>query len=115
MSVSAPSGHGAFRHWRPFPSNVAPLAVRVLNATPFSVAVPVPRQLPYLRTSTVEQTNEKFAVSPGVPSEKPALLAPIDPGLPQPARMRMSPDTDRKSTRLNSSHANSSYAVFCLK
>src|SRR3712207_7526090 len=26
-----------------------------------------------------------------------------------------SPDTDRKSTRLNSSHANISYAVFCLK
>src|SRR5947209_11288289 len=25
------------------------------------------------------------------------------------------PSTDRKSTRLNSSHANSSYAVFCLK
>src|SRR3712207_8379156 len=24
-------------------------------------------------------------------------------------------DEDRKSTRLNSSHANSSYAVFCLK
>src|SRR3712207_7484178 len=24
-------------------------------------------------------------------------------------------DRDRKSTRLNSSHANSSYAVFCLK
>src|SRR3712207_7963806 len=26
-----------------------------------------------------------------------------------------SPRTDRKSTRLNSSHANISYAVFCLK
>src|SRR3712207_7737693 len=26
-----------------------------------------------------------------------------------------SPETDRKSTRLNSSHANISYAVFCLK
>src|SRR3712207_8894915 len=25
------------------------------------------------------------------------------------------PDPDRKSTRLNSSHANISYAVFCLK
>src|SRR5947209_12815669 len=25
------------------------------------------------------------------------------------------PDVDRKSTRLNSSHANISYAVFCLK
>src|SRR5947209_18245890 len=28
---------------------------------------------------------------------------------------RMSVDEDRKSTRLNSSHANISYAVFCLK
>src|SRR3712207_8865769 len=30
-------------------------------------------------------------------------------GIPEPARV------DRKSTRLNSSHANISYAVFCLK
>src|SRR3712207_7490855 len=28
---------------------------------------------------------------------------------------RSAPDVDRKSTRLNSSHANISYAVFCLK
>src|ERR1035437_10601127 len=28
---------------------------------------------------------------------------------------RSFPETDRKSTRLNSSHANISYAVFCLK
>src|SRR3712207_7539279 len=28
---------------------------------------------------------------------------------------RMSAESDRKSTRLNSSHANISYAVFCLK
>src|SRR5438445_6395031 len=30
-------------------------------------------------------------------------------------RTSVSPDPDRKSTRLNSSHANISYAVFCLK
>src|SRR3712207_7068564 len=36
--------------------------------------------------------------------------APADP-----ARRRGSPGRDRKSTRLNSSHANISYAVFCLK
>src|SRR3712207_7542357 len=30
-------------------------------------------------------------------------------------RNRMSVGIDRKSTRLNSSHANISYAVFCLK
>src|SRR3712207_7175406 len=28
---------------------------------------------------------------------------------------RRAPERDRKSTRLNSSHANISYAVFCLK
>src|SRR5258707_15800626 len=31
------------------------------------------------------------------------------------ASTRYSPSGDRKSTRLNSSHANISYAVFCLK
>src|SRR3712207_7144874 len=31
------------------------------------------------------------------------------------SRARRRPDRDRKSTRLNSSHANISYAVFCLK
>src|SRR3712207_6868904 len=30
-------------------------------------------------------------------------------------RVRDGPQVDRKSTRLNSSHANISYAVFCLK
>src|SRR3712207_7622010 len=35
------------------------------------------------------------------------------PGRPGPGRGP--PQGDRKSTRLNSSHANISYAVFCLK
>src|SRR3712207_8304339 len=43
-----------------------------------------------------------------------------DPGVPGPGarlrrRARHHGDGDRKSTRLNSSHANISYAVFCLK
>src|SRR3712207_8249723 len=37
-----------------------------------------------------------------------------DVGLAQPAQ-HDPVDEDRKSTRLNSSHANISYAVFCLK
>src|SRR3712207_6861612 len=40
-------------------------------------------------------------------------------GLAYPSRRTLGadlvPSTDRKSTRLNSSHANISYAVFCLK
>src|SRR3712207_8821623 len=44
----------------------------------------------------------------------------VEPGLEKPARFGVpSPGHevpgDRKSTRLNSSHANISYAVFCLK
>src|SRR3712207_6894849 len=38
------------------------------------------------------------------------VLAPVSEGYPK-AQGRL----DRKSTRLNSSHANISYAVFCLK
>src|SRR3712207_8301191 len=38
-------------------------------------------------------------------------LAAAIPG----SRLLRLPGTDRKSTRLNSSHANISYAVFCLK
>src|SRR3712207_7480306 len=36
-------------------------------------------------------------------------------GAPGEDRPLYLPDADRKSTRLNSSHANISYAVFCLK
>src|SRR3712207_8230193 len=39
-----------------------------------------------------------------------------DPGLAGQAHVRADTEPeDRKSTRLNSSHANISYAVFCLK
>src|SRR5438067_3122986 len=41
----------------------------------------------------------------------------VRPGHPQPALLQDSQPgrTDRKSTRLNSSHVSISYAVFCLK
>src|SRR3712207_8631610 len=46
--------------------------------------------------------------------------APVDPehaalGLDPRQHPQQPPGRDRKSTRLNSSHANISYAVFCLK
>src|SRR3712207_7313939 len=41
----------------------------------------------------------------------------VDPGLStcEASGLKPHPYADRKSTRLNSSHANISYAVFCLK
>src|SRR3712207_7612698 len=51
--------------------------------------------------------------------EADAHLPPADPlGLgvqPAVGQRRRGAESDRKSTRLNSSHANISYAVFCLK
>src|SRR3712207_9004707 len=41
--------------------------------------------------------------------------APDVPGAPRDQYGHLRPSLDRKSTRLNSSHANISYAVFCLK
>src|SRR3712207_6867838 len=45
----------------------------------------------------------------------PADLAQARPHALGRARRDRAEDLDRKSTRLNSSHANISYAVFCLK
>src|SRR3712207_8245255 len=39
----------------------------------------------------------------------------VDTARSQESQARMLREADRKSTRLNSSHANISYAVFCLK
>src|SRR3712207_9442540 len=42
-------------------------------------------------------------------------LTPEEKRAAQEALLVVGRRTDRKSTRLNSSHANTSYAVFCLK
>src|SRR5690349_23649271 len=47
-------------------------------------------------------------------------LTPVSSGLPptvkpSEVRVKVHPGGDRKSTRLNSSHVEISYAVFCLK
>src|SRR3712207_8601752 len=51
--------------------------------------------------------EEELAVSEVLLSERPEIL--VERPLARHLRL------DRKSTRLNSSHANISYAVFCLK
>src|SRR3712207_6993450 len=65
------------------------------------------------------------ALEPGAlaPHERrPGVLRPVARAVAAPVEVPVGPrpsrglaDRDRKSTRLNSSHANISYAVFCLK
>src|SRR5690349_22658695 len=64
---------------------------------PAAAAAPAPKPAPV----------ERAAPKP-VAAAAPEQAAPAQP----PAR---SPQRDRKSTRLNSSHVEISYAVFCLK
>src|SRR3712207_8645645 len=68
------------------------------------------RHLPRPRRQVTQRSARNSAPNPrGKTAQRtPTVLAPW---VPPPAQ----PHPDRKSTRLNSSHANISYAVFCLK
>src|SRR5438445_7795745 len=63
-------------------------------------ALPICRQRQRDRTRRLRRSEPQ----PGPPRQRPLA-----------ARRRSDRNRDRKSTRLNSSHANISYAVFCLK
>src|SRR3712207_8076073 len=60
-------------------------------------------------------------LAPGAMGQRPQSLGAVGHGLDQEAHVAPRarddhrPLVDRKSTHLNSSHANISYAVFCLK
>src|SRR3712207_7289283 len=61
-----------------------------------------------------------LAAQPGQPpppetADPDPLTGPDPPTGPSPGVGETAVQEDRKSTRLNSSHANISYAVFCLK
>src|SRR3712207_8397332 len=57
-----------------------------------------------LRVTPLQMAMAAAAVANGGELMRPTLTQSV-----------VDPDGDRKSTRLNSSHANISYAVFCLK
>src|SRR3712207_7433147 len=62
-----------------------------------------------------EPVDVGIVAHPPVPvaATQPGRLDPHDGAVP--SRLGVGQGLDRKSTRLNSSHANISYAVFCLK
>src|SRR3712207_8983036 len=63
-------------------------------------------------------SNQMHIAQPG-PFGGPGMLCPDGSGTGGVSRIKTANEVcdqiDRKSTRLNSSHANISYAVFCLK
>src|SRR3712207_8944590 len=79
-----------------------------------------PRSMPRLRGPT-RDVGERRRVGRGLAGERQRLPAPRRPGDRRAVKVEVALHLptlfgeDRKSTRLNSSHANISYAVFCLK
>src|SRR5690348_17923352 len=76
---------------------------------------PAPRDLPSFPTRRSSDLGDARAPQGNAPAQSRArhrdpLAAGTDVGRARPAAVR-----DRKSTRLNSSHPSSSYAVFCFK
>src|SRR3712207_7693954 len=79
-----------------------------------------PRSTLFPYTTLFRSRQAVRVLSPVVPraGERPPELQGPGGGhgrMPRLGRPGARPARDRKSTRLNSSHANISYAVFCLK
>src|SRR3712207_8593203 len=80
------------------------------TATTESYTLSLHDALPICRRSVPLSSHHQGAHERAVPQARRAQQSRSGPVRPAPG----SP-LDRKSTRLNSSHANISYAVFCLK
>src|SRR5258707_4061885 len=69
----------------------------------------------YLHSQMIDRQCPDLDRILGSQDLSPAPLRDHFPQVPFDRGVAQARDPDRKSTRLNSSHANISYAVFCLK
>src|SRR3712207_8442314 len=70
----------------------------------------------FVRTSADGRRVDRLLVAAVIEARSCERLSLLAEGLEDPMLRRFYGElADRKSTRLNSSHANISYAVFCLK
>src|SRR5947209_9368422 len=70
---------------------------------------------PYTTLFRSQQQRRVPVISPAAPIPLPKAPPTVPPKHTKEKAKADSSSPDRKSTRLNSSHANISYAVFCLK
>src|SRR3712207_7376166 len=77
---------------------------------PLHAALPIPPRVPQ-PPAPADAVRSAQRAGQGLP----ALVHPGRVHAHRRRPLRRHDDQDRKSTRLNSSHANISYAVFCLK
>src|SRR3712207_7609752 len=85
----------------------------MIRRPPRSTLFPYTTLFRSARQRSDEEKGTSSRTSSGSPGRAAASAAVVR--LPDAPLRAREPTTDRKSTRLNSSHANISYAVFCLK
>src|SRR3712207_8535933 len=86
----------------------------LFRSTPVVVLNRLLDGIPAVLTNAYEATGHAVEHLHALGHRTAVYLAGPD-GYANDVRLRGFRDADRKSTRLNSSHANISYAVFCLK
>src|SRR3712207_7139299 len=90
----------------------------MIRRPPRSTPFPTRRSSDLGVRSTQHYSHVRNTTGWSVPEASPAVSDsvgyPVQP-IPSRAVPNLGRSLDRKSTRLNSSHANISYAVFCLK
>src|SRR5690606_40065634 len=101
---------------RPHPSLRFRSSLRAVPPTSIRSSYAAPRDLPSFPTRRSSYLLDAGAqVDQALPKgETPLMLAARTSGI-DAVRLLLERGADRKSTRLNSSHVKSSYAVFCLK
>src|SRR2546430_3758555 len=80
----------------------------MIRRPPRSTLFPYTTLFRSLSTASAETASQTCGL-PHTRTDGPAPFRPCRPAAPS------APQRDRKSTRLNSSHSQISYAVFCLK
>src|SRR2546427_6461387 len=97
--------------------SLSPETLAALGPSPAQPAAAEPT-VPGGPSSPPPQTKPA-SQSPVVQPQSNLAVSPVSPLAstqnPDPAKLEKRPGSDRKSTRLNSSHSQISYAVFCLK
>src|SRR3712207_8565821 len=90
-----------------------------VTATPEIYPLPLHAALPIYRHTRSAMAGSSSTTSTSPPLRDLSVIASqrhsAEIGWIVAERRHGTPEVDRKSTRLNSSHANISYAVFCLK
>src|SRR3712207_7206218 len=103
------------RYWRDWSSDVCSSDLGEVEFTVMQSNLAALKEAEFSNLKVRPVLGRKHGVAWAVRKNSPELLAELNRWIEDEKNESLRASLDRKSTRLNSSHANISYAVFCLK